>query len=149
MVMLIKVYLAGDISRVDRWRSRVMKACRDLPIEWYCPVDTIDYRPKQLAKANAQNLVFLDCDLAKVDKADVVFAYIRECDSRHSGTSAEIGYAYKAGKMVILVNDMQSDLECKYGFIKRLVGYRYFRSLTRGIDFLQEFVAEMHYRPQE
>jgi len=148
--MSVKVYLAGDISYRNRWRPKVMKACDDLPIEWLSPVDTIDYAPKKLLQANNNNMVFLDCDLVKVDKCDVVFAYLRSaqvCGSKHSGTSTEIGYAHKAGKIIVLVNDMPEDEGCKYAFIQRIAGRRFFKTLDEGIDFLREFVQEMGYLP--
>ena len=140
-------YLAGDLSE-DRWRLKVVKACEGLSVEFLSPIDGIDYRYSVMKKANESSRVFLHADYKKIDLADVVFAYIRSCKSRHSGTSAEIGYARARGKLVLYVNDMKKTERYLYEFIERTAN-EVFDTLSRGIDYLQDYLVEMDYEVKE
>ena len=145
--MRISVYLAGDISDKHRWRPKIMKALEGLDVEFLSPIDVgIDYSEKALRLANRKNRVFLHCDFMKCDRCDVLFAYLRLSKSRHSGTSTEVGYAKKAGKIIILVNDMPDDEEYLYEFVKRAAD-EYFRDFDKGVDYLRDLVEEMQYLP--
>ena len=144
----ITVYLAGDIASEDRWRPRVVKACEGLNVIFLSPLDNIDYRYSTLKKANLSNRVFLHCDYKKIDMADVVFAYVRSCKSRHSGTSAEIGYARSRGKLVLYVNDMKKTERYLYEFIERTADV-VFNTFPQGIDYLQDYLVEMDYEVKE
>jgi len=144
--MRLKIYLAGDISKKNRWRFKVINALEGLPIEWLSPVDEADYCYSQLKKRYEENQFFVFADYMKIDKADIVFAYLRRCDSRHSGTSAEIGYARAKGKFIIYVNDMPKTEAYLYEFIQRTADIAFTR-LRDGIEFLKDFVAEMNYLP--
>jgi len=141
----IAVYLAGDLSE-DRWRLKVAKACEGegLNVKFLSPIDGIDYRYSALKKANLSNRVFLHCDYKKIDEADVVFAYVRSCKSRHSGTSAEIGYARAKGKLILYVNDMGKTERYLYEFIERSAD-EVFDTLSQGINYLQDYLVEMDY----
>lgn len=145
----IRVYLAGDLSKNGRWRKRVIdRFAAFTNVEFMSPVDTLSYDPVQLRRANKLNTVFVDCDLTKVQECEILFVYLRSCGSRHSGSSAEVGYATALGKLVILVNDMPASEEVQYGFIKGLVPERrYFRRLEDGIEFLEDFLLEYGYVP--
>ena len=145
--MKVIVYLAGDVSGGDRWRPKVVEACKGLNVEFLSPIDCVDYTLKSLRKANKKNRVFLHCDFMKCDLAHVIFAYIRKSASRHSGTSAEIGYAKKAGKLILLVNDLPEDEEYLYEFVKRAAD-EYFRDFDKGVDYLADFIEEMQFVPE-
>jgi len=144
---MLKIYLAGDIAKEDRWRPKVMKALEGLPVEWLSPIDQIDYGYYRLKKEHEENKVFLFADYMKIDRADIVFAYLRRCDSRHSGTSAEIGYARAKGKFIIYINDMPKTEAYLYEFVQRTADIA-FTKLRDGIEFLKDFVAEMNYLPE-
>ena len=144
----IVVYLAGSLSEDRRWRVGVMNSLLgEFNVEFLSPVDKgIYYDYRRLKESNAHNRVFMHCDYAKIDRSDVVFAYITHGDSRHSGTSAEIGYARAKGKIILLVNDMPEKEQYLYEFIKRSAD-EFFPDLCDGIMYLQELVAEMQYSP--
>lgn len=144
--MCIKVYLAGDIAKEDRWRPKVLKACHGLAVEFLSPIDTIDYRYKYLKDANESNRVFVYCDYKKIDMADIVFAYIRRSKSKHSGTSAEMGYAKAKGKLILYVNDMPKTERYLFEFVERTAD-EVFDTLAKGISYLKEYLQEMTYDP--
>lgn len=141
---IIRVYLAGDISKEDRWRPQVCEALDGLNVSFLSPVDRIDY--DRINIENRKNRVFDHCDYLKIDRADVVFAYTRPSDSLHSGTSAEIGYAKALGKLILLVNEFPKDKKFLYEFIRRSSD-EVFDSLEEGIGYLKEVVSEMQYDP--
>jgi len=144
--MKLKIYLAGDISKEDRWRPKVIKALEGLPVEWLSPLDNLEYRYNYFKRRDIENEGFLFADYMKIDRADIIFAYLRRCDSRHSGTSAEIGYARAKGKFIIYINDMPKTEAYLYEFIQRTADIA-FTKLRDGIEFLKDFVAEMNYLP--
>jgi len=146
--MLIKVYLAGDIS-TDRWRLRVIEACKDLDIEFLSPIDNVSYSYQSLIAVHKVKQVFHFADQMKVDKADIVLAFVKDgSPSLFSGTSWELGYAKAKGKVTILINDMKPSLACKYELIKRMADI-YCTSLEEGIDLLRELAFEMGFQPTE
>ena len=150
---VVSIYLAGSIGNDNRWRpgviTRINRACGTTKTRFLSPVDQgISYNPIMLKLANDRNKVYLHCDYAKIDAADVVFAYVCKSLSRHSGTSAEIGYACARGKLIILVNDMEPHDAVFYDFIK-LSADAYFTSLDKGLDFLEAYVKELDYNPME
>jgi nucleoside 2-deoxyribosyltransferase len=140
----IRVYLAGDISDQDRWRPKVFEALEGLNVNFLSPVDRIKY--ERINVENRKNKVFEHCDYLKIDRADVVFCYIRPCASLHSGSSAEIGYAKAKGKLIILVNEIDPSKGYMYEFIKRTAD-EFFTSLDEGVDYLRALVEEMQYDP--
>ena len=144
----IIVYLAGDIAKEDRWRSRVIKACEGFDVIFVSPVDTADYKYYSMKKCNEANRVFLYCDYKKIDISDVVFAYMRHSKSRHSGTSAEIGYAKAKGRLILYINDMNKTERYLYEFVERTAD-EVFDTLPQGIDYLQDYLAEMDYEVKE
>lgn len=145
--MHLKIYLAGDLERINPWRERVIKHLQGFNVTWLSPIDNIDYKFNAELPLPNRN-IFIDSDLKKIEQSDIIFAYFRLCGSRHSGTSAEVGYAKKAGKLIILVNDMPDKEEYLYSFVRGLVPERrYFRSLNEGIDYLENFLIEMNYNP--
>lgn len=146
----IKIYLAGDISKA-RWRLKVMESCVDFAenIEWLSPIDNISYSYQSLLSAHKKKRVFHICDKIKVDKADIVFAYIAEdSPSRFSGTSWELGYAYGCNKHTIVICDMKPKEACLYELIRRMAD-AYYETLDEGIDHLREMAFEMSYLPME
>jgi len=140
----IRVYLAGDISKDERWRPKVFDALEGLNVTFLSPVDRVDY--ETINKSNAKNKVFEHCDYLKIDRADIVFCYIRECGSLHSGSSAEIGYAKAKGKLILLAIDLPKDAGYLYEFIRRTADEK-FDSLEAGIGYLRDLVKEMQYDP--
>jgi len=147
--MKVRVYLVGDIAKTDRWRPKIIKAV-DCGVEWLSPVDTVSYSYKSLTEANRDNKTFLYCDYMKVERADVIFCYLRKSKSRHSGSSAEIGYATKCkdgcNKVIILVNELPKEEAYLYEFIHRSADV-WFDNLEDGISFLKQLVWEMNYSP--
>jgi nucleoside 2-deoxyribosyltransferase len=143
---MIRVYLAGDIQKYDKWRPKVIEALEGHNVKWLSPIDECSYDMEKLTKSNRENKVFLFCDYMKVDKSDIVFALIRKSKSRHSGTSAEIGYGKAKGKIIIVVNLLPKNEAYLYDFVKKTAD-AYFTELKDGIDFLQQFVTEMEYVP--
>lgn len=142
---MIKVYLAGDVSE-DRWRLKVIKECRDCPIEWLSPIDGYSYDPNDLIGANATKLTFHLADRMKLEKADVVFAYIRAwSNSAFSGTSWELGYAKALGKTIIVVNDMMESRRYLYELVHRMAD-SYHLTMDDGIHFLRDLSLEMEWR---
>lgn len=144
----LKVYLAGDVSS-DKWRDKVIRECQDCAFEWLSPVGGISYSYQSLCQVHRNRRVFHIADKLKIDKADIVFAYIRTgSPSIFSGTSWELGYAYAKNKHIILVNDMKPKLACKYELIKRFAD-AYYVSLDEGIDHLRELSSEIIYGVEE
>ena len=143
----LKVYLAGDISK-ERWRIYVIDKCNDFEVEWLSPIDNISYSYQSLISQHRKKRVFHIADKLKVDRADIVFAYIADdSPSRFSGTSWELGYAYAKGKHTILVCDMKPSEECLYELVKRMSD-AYYRTMDEGIDHLRELAFEMKYLPR-
>lgn len=146
----LSVYLAGDISK-ERWRLKVMEDCVDFAenIEWLSPIDNISYSYQSLLSAHRKKLVFHISDKFKIDKAEIVFAYIADgSPSRFSGTSWELGYAFAKGKHTIVVNDMKPKDACLYELVKRFAD-AYYETLDEGIDHLRELAFEMGFCPKE
>lgn len=144
--MILSVYLAGDVSKFC-WRENVVKACVDLNIRWLSPVDGFSYSYQSLCSAHRTKAVFHLADQLKIDQADIVFAYVREgSESLFSGTSWELGYAKRGGKITILVNDMKLSLACKYELVRRMCDL-YHTSLDEAIDDLRELATEMAFSP--
>jgi len=138
----IVCYLAGAVDR-EPWRSKVVRECQDLPVEFVSPIDNISYSYQSLCSAHRAKAVFHLADQLKIDRADIVFAYIREgSESLFSGTSWELGYAKRGGKITILVNDMKLSLACKYELVRRMADL-YHTSLDEAIDDLRELATEM------
>lgn len=145
----VVVYLAGSIGDDDRWRPFVMQSLEGLNVEFLSPVDRgISYSYKAMKRANEKNRVFLHCDYLKIDRADIVFAFLHSGPSRHSGTSAEIGYSKAKGKTILLVNDMPQTEAFLYEFVHRSAD-EFFTKLSDGVDYLRDLVAEMQYSPLE
>ena len=140
----IRVYLAGDISDADRWRPKVSEALEGLNVNFLSPIDRIKYA--RINVENRKNKVFEHCDYLKIDRADVVFCYIRKCKSLHSGSSAEIGYAKAKGKLIILCIDLPKETAYLYEFIRR-TATETFDNLGDAIDYLRALVEEMNYDP--
>jgi len=142
----IVVYLAGAVDK-EPWRERLIKECRDLPLVFVSPIDNISYSYQSLCSAHRTKAVFHLADQLKIDQADIVFAYVREgSESLFSGTSWELGYAKRTGKITILVNDMKLSLACKYELVKRMADL-YHTSLDEAIDDLRELAVEMAFSP--
>jgi len=144
----VVVYLAGAVDK-EPWRARLVSECKDLPIVFVSPIDNLSYSYQSLCSAHRAKEVFHLADQLKVDRSDVVFAYIRDgSESLFSGTSWELGYAKASGKIVILVNDMPPSRACKYELIKRMADL-YRTSLDEGIGALRELASEMAFGPKE
>jgi len=142
----IVVYLAGAVDK-DSWRDKVIKECQDLPIVFVSPIDNLSYSYQSLCSAHKTKAVFDLADKLKIDQSDIIFAFIREgSESLFSGTSWELGYGHRSGKITMLVNDMKPSLACKYELVKRMAD-RYYTSLEEGIDGLRELGMEMAYDP--
>ena len=145
---VLKCYLAGDISP-DRWRLQVVKQCQDCQIEWLSPVDNVSYSHQSLLRFHRKNRGFHICDKLKIDRADIIFAYLKEgSPSVFSGTSWELGYAHANQKHTVLVLDMKPSKACLYELVKRMADACY-SSLEDGIDHLREMALEMSYLPKE
>jgi len=139
----LRVYLAGDVSEV-RWRQQVVEECMDLPLEFLCPIDGIDYSGIYIA--NCSKPMFHVADKLKLDQSDLIFAYLRSGSlSRFSGTSWECGYANALGKPVILVNDMVLKDRQLYELLERMAT-SHTDSLDYGIALLRELGKEMSFK---
>jgi nucleoside 2-deoxyribosyltransferase len=148
MGTLLKVYLAGDISP-DRWRLKVIEACKDLALEFLSPIDNVSYSYQSLIAIHKNKEVFHLADRVKVDESTVVFAYIKDgSPSLFSGTSWEMGYGKASGKVIILVNDMKPSVACKYELVKRMTDL-YYTSLDEAIETLRELALEMGFQPEK
>ena len=147
--MKVVIYLAGDLlGGEERWRPKVVKAIGNDSAEFLSPIDDCTYKYYDFKQRSEDEKVFALADLAKVDACHILFAYVRESPSRHSGTSAEIGYAKARGKKIFLVNDMKKTLWHLYEFIDMLAD-KNFDTLSRGIEYLKRYIAEMNYKIEE
>lgn len=97
------VYLAGGMD--GDWQDTVM---RGAPQHTY-----FDPRTHELTDP----LLYTRWDLSRVAQADVVFAYIDDDNPSGIGMSAEIGYAYALGKIIILADRASAR---KYNFIRAI-----------------------------
>jgi len=145
----IITYLAGDIDRSNHWRARVIEECQDCPIDFLSPIDNVLYSHQSLAKHHLSNKTFQIEDILKIEKADIVFAYIQKgSQSVFSGTSFEIGYAMALGKKVIVVCDMSPAQAHLYEMVVRM-SHVAFDTLDEGINGLRHIALSMIYKPKE
>lgn len=140
MAQSFKCYLAGDI-RPDNWRAKVLQRFSNREgIEFLFPQTGFSYEERSLAQTERFRTGYQVADFWKVDRADVIFAYIeKDSPSIYSGTSAEIGYAKAKGKYVILVKEPTTHL---YGLIKRISSI-VFDKLDDGLEHLEDIWEEM------
>ena len=116
---MIKVYLAGNLH--TDWRGKVkyqfQEAIEEKHVEFLTPI-------RGLADDGADK--YVPRDLVLLRQADIVFAFIEHWDAeacRHVGTSAEIGYAYALGKVIILVD----------AFIPKVGSFDFLKSLATSV----------------
>ena len=146
----IVCYLAGDIGP-ERWRLQVIDDCKDCPIEFLSPVDNIAYSYQSLIPAHKKNRVFHQADRLKVDRADVILAYLTEksLDAEkgtfYSGTSWELGYAFGNRKHTVVVLDMKPSIACRYELVSRMADNVY-EKLDEAVDHLRELSLEMAWK---
>jgi len=146
---MITVYLAGDIDRLNHWRARVIEECRDCPIDFLSPIDNVLYSHQSLATHHLSNKTFQIEDILKIERADIVFAYIQKgSQSVFSGTSFEIGYAMALGKKVVVVCDMNPAKAHLYEMAIRMAHVT-FETLDEGINGLRHVALSMIYQPKE
>ena len=147
--MKVTVYLAGDVSSTDRKRAKVLKHFKgNDKIAFLSPIDDCRYSYKPAKEICSKSEVFLYADYHKIDLSDIVLVFLRACESRHSGTSAEVGYARAKGKLIIYVNAIPKMEWHFYEFIQRTADI-VFDNLEEGLDFLEKYADEMNYLPME
>lgn len=140
------LYLAGDISKLEPWRARVIEACDGLSITFYSPVESTTYTPQSLSSQHKKHRTFVIEDYIKIDWSDIVFAYFRKgSKSQYSGTSTEVERAKCRGKYVIGV--FEGVREYKYPFPYKNCD-EVFKSLDEAIDALKDMAVNMHYQPK-
>lgn len=139
----LTVYLAGAVDRDTKWREYVMEQCKDVPITFLCPDESILYSPQSMAKKHKADQEFEIADLWFVEDARVIFAfYDRNSKSKYAGTSSEIGYARGLrGKHIIVVNTLTRGMSHFYEFPFRLSN-RMFKSLDEGIEHLRRLAIK-------
>jgi len=136
----LTVYLAGDI-RPENWRKKVLqKFANREGIEFLFPQTGFSYEERSLAQTERFRTGYQVADFMKVDRADIVLAYIeKDSPSAYSGTSAEIGFAKARGKYIILVKESTTHL---YALIKR-ISTIVFDKLDDALDHLEDIWQEM------
>ena len=147
--MKITVYLAGDVSSTDRWRPQVLERFKgNDSVVFLSPIDGCRYSYKPAKEICSKSEVFLYADYHKIDLSDIILVFLRACESRHSGTSAEVGYARAKRKLIIYVNAIPKMEWHFYEFIQRTADI-VFDNLGEGLDFLEKYAEEMNYLPME
>lgn len=126
--MIYKVYLSGHLR--NAWREQVVRACKDLPIEFLIPVRAVGtLHPGYYASK----------DMLFINKADIVFAYIQDSEDnknpKYFGLGVEVGYARGQNKVIILVNELQ-EKDITFRFVEPLA-HTVATDLTEGIDVLK------------
>lgn len=142
----LTVYLAGAVDQ-NPWRAKVIKECEGLDITFLSPHDNVSYNFQGLIPAQNKRPAFHLVDGLKVDRADIVFAYLdKDSQSAFSGTSWELGRAGANGKITFVINNMPAGKACKYELVKRAASM-YFSKLEEAIDVLKDMSEEMGYKP--
>jgi nucleoside 2-deoxyribosyltransferase len=124
----ITVYLAGDLLK-PHWRDEVMKLQDDFEgIEFVIPME--------LEQSSVRDpKVYVPRDIVLINKADVVFAFIRDAGHKYSGTSAEIGMAKALGKTIIVVILNEAKYTNQFNFITQIAD-SVCNDLNKGIEIL-------------
>lgn len=115
----MKIYLAGGMK--SDWQDKVMVAC---PNHTY-------FDPRTHGLENPAD--YTKWDLEHVAKSDLVFACFTLDNPSGFGMCIEIGYAHRADKQIILVDEQQLK---SWGIVRQCCNY-VFNDLHKGIDCLK------------
>lgn len=113
-------YLAGGFH--TDWQDRVKAA---IPNKYF-----FDPRYYQWLNQNILTLV----EREALDKCGIVFAYLEMSNPRGFGLAAEVGYAARADKPIILVNEWGS----KYGWLSKFAHAEQFSDFDEGLTYLKK-----------
>ena len=143
----LTVYLAGDVSRENPWRRKVIDECTDVPIVFYCPEETVKYSAQGLTQRHRLDRIFHSIDKIKMRRSEIIFAYFRnKTKSKLSGTTWEC--AWRRGRSEIwMVCDMTKGKAQQYEFVRREVN-ALFSTLDEGIEALRRCALSVDYVPK-
>ena len=129
----ITVYLAGDLLK-PAWRDEVINYFKDR--------EGIDFViPMELEQSSVRDpKVYVPRDVVLINKADVVFAFIRNGGHKYSGTSAEIGMAKALGKTIIVVILNEAKYTNQFNFITQIAD-SVCNDLNKGIEILDYMIS--------
>jgi len=119
---MLTVYLAGGMH--TEWRERVKK---QVPFAIFLDPTSHGLRDES---------AYTQWDLAAIEKSEIVFAYLEKENPSGLGMMFELGYAAKAAKTIILVNEWEDSAEDTYVGMARATASVYYTSLEAGINFL-------------
>ena len=128
----ITVYLAGDLLK-PAWRDEVIKYFKDREgIEFVIPME--------LEQSTVRDpKVYVPRDVVLINKADVLFVFIRDAGHKYSGTSAEVGMAKALGKTIIVVILNECKYTNQFNFITQIAD-SVCNDLQAGIGILEYMI---------
>lgn len=115
----MEIYLAGGMK--TGWQDKVIRRCTDLRF--------IDPRTHGLQ----QEAEYTAWDLAAIDRADMVFAYMDTSNPSGFGMSLEVGYAKARGKYIWYVCEDDSARQRYFGMVRSCAD-RLYSSLDKALD---------------
>lgn len=115
----MKIYLAGGMK--SDWQDKVMNACQQHTY----------FDPRTHGLENPAD--YTKWDLEHVAKSDLVFACFTTDNPSGFGMCIEIGFAHRAGKQIMLVDEQHLK---SWAIVRQCCNY-VFNDLNNGIDCLK------------
>jgi len=142
----LAVYLSGGFH--TEWQNQVMEACKDLPIRFLNPLEKetdpktkkwknlpMTEEQKEERSKKSTQAPWWPQDKLAIKIADVIFVNMEDYRPKVLGTGGvfEMGMAYMADKLVILVNKIEHRYYREYEHL-----FVSFKTLEEGIKFLKK-----------
>ena len=128
---MIRIYLAGGFH--TNWQEKVVE-------EFKHTNELIFFNPKEHGLTKSDEYFFWD--ILKLEKCDIILAYLEKTNPLALGLVFELGYAKGLGKKVILVDDktsFDSDYAKQFSLAKKSVDLE-LNSLDDAINYLKTFI---------